>query len=265
MKDLSNNTELVLSGTQHQTVIDSSSDLLSKVICWDLRQLQGITTYDCVKDDAARKKAAQKLSQRNSMLTGAVVGGVLDAAGGDDSILDGILLGAMFGAVCSANQDKAVGRIGLVFWDGSHLALAVDQDEYTRLQSIAEANLLAPKPDVAPASTHCSLSREAMDNVLHRRSVSSMMFSFLFAMVTLIGSTTLINLIGGPPLTISSMPGVDLFQIAFAVISIGVIITSIVRFFMPQSYLLNTTEKTAYENAAAVDGQATVSQHEVKS
>ncbi|MCE2571845.1 hypothetical protein [Motilimonas eburnea] len=194
MKNIANNQNLSISGTWITQDRVNVTSLTSKIATWDLNQLQGLTTYECVKDDAARKKAAHALKLRNNMLTGAIAGGLFDASSGEDSVLDGVIYGAMFGAISTGSPDEGVGKVGLVFWDGSYLALEVNSAEFTLLQTIAESNSLKTSPAPAPACIKRSLSRKEMEDILRDRALSDLYYSIITAVFLLVGANTVPSL-----------------------------------------------------------------------
>lgn len=111
----------------------------SKKTVWDLSQLSNITTLDAIEDDENRKAIIAESKKGNHMLEGAVMGGVADAFIGDDGIVTGVILGALFGSMVEKNvqPEKALARIVLLFNDGTILPLEVDKAEYTKIQAMA--------------------------------------------------------------------------------------------------------------------------------
>lgn len=124
-------------------------------ICeYRLSQVQSITTIDSIENDTQRANAEyenserqRKSSQTGRILMGAAIGGALDAISGDDTILDGALLGSIFGWALSpgqADRREPVAHIMINFRDGESIALKVDRAGLSILLSNVKINLDGP-------------------------------------------------------------------------------------------------------------------------
>lgn len=102
---------------------------------WKLDQLKQII----ITDDFKRLRD----TTASNATKGAVVGGVVDSMMGDgDSIIDGVIVGAVVGGLFSDDQKivDSDGTVVLVFKDGLSIPVRLNNEEYTRLVSIAINN-----------------------------------------------------------------------------------------------------------------------------
>ena len=188
MIDLSSGHSLVISGNQLRKAFDKNTLLTSEIKCWDLLTIEAILTVDTLQDDQKRQEVLHRQRKRSNMLTGAVLGGLLDAGNGDDSIIDGVLIGAAFGSICTSSARDPKAQIGLLFSDGEHLSLEVDKHEYSRLQTIVASN---QKKGViqAESSKTRSLDSSEVGDILSKRSISSFMLKMMMGiMIIFIGA-----------------------------------------------------------------------------
>ncbi len=169
MINLARQTELVIAQNSLRAPIGSYTPLTAIIPEWDLKQLDTILTVDSLKDDETRKRAIHNRHRTSNTVLGAVVGGLLDASSGDDSIIDGVLLGAAFGAVCTSSPSDPKAQVGLLFSDGSHLSVEVDKSEYTQLQTMAAANQARQEPGSSCAYSERPLAFDEMNYVLSIR------------------------------------------------------------------------------------------------
>ena len=179
MRDLDTNGYLTIEQNQIRPALDSSTPIHKIIRVWDLSKLQTILTVDSLKDDEERKKALYKKRRTRNSLIGAIAGGVIDAETGEDSILDGVLLGAAFGAVCTTSPDKPMAQVGLLFCDGSYIAAEVDKEEYTKLQTLAAANQKQYSPGIEAAFIDRNLTKNEVDAILIARSNYSLVWGVL--------------------------------------------------------------------------------------
>lgn len=135
MRDISINTNLNIYGNEIIPSFRAHFDLMGTIKIWDLNQITSILTVDSLKNDELRKKEIHRRRKRSNILLGAVVGGLMDASEGDDSILDGVLIGAAFGAIATGSPSDPRAQIGILFQDGGTLSLDVSKEEYTLLQT----------------------------------------------------------------------------------------------------------------------------------
>lgn len=125
-----------------QEEIDSDTNLNGTITIWNLNALDSINVIDSISDDRTRKEIAFKRKRKNSVITWAVIGGALDASSGDDSILDGVLLGGLFGLASSGSVKEPEASILLTFTNGDRLGLIVNQKELLKLMEIPQQDNL---------------------------------------------------------------------------------------------------------------------------
>jgi len=107
----------------------------------EIRMDQIIDLLNYKKLQESEKEEYKKYIERlkNNIVSGAIIGGLIDASEGEDSILDGILLGATFGALATGREEpKAL--IGLLLSDGSVIPFEVNKEEFSILKSVAVEN-----------------------------------------------------------------------------------------------------------------------------
>ena len=176
MRDLSTGHGLQFEGDTLRRAFDAKDRIGTDVTVWHLSEIATLVTPDTIQDAERRAREAQAARSRNVLL-GGVAGGLLDAASGDDGILDGVLVGATFGYLTSNRPGPVTAQVGIVFRDGTSLCVEVDRDEYTRLQTAAAQALRAADPDAAarPAVEHRAMTRAEGREIiaLHKRRASS--------------------------------------------------------------------------------------------
>lgn len=109
MKDTNGNyLEFYIQNNEFKIVekLTVNTNLANKISTWNLKAIESINIMDSIEHDANRKKAVFKRKKRNNIITWAVIGGLLDGSDGNDSVIDGLLLGGLFGAVTSGNAAK---------------------------------------------------------------------------------------------------------------------------------------------------------------
>lgn len=150
---------------------------------WSLDHLEALVTSDTIEDARKQNEVMNRKRRNENILAGALFGGFLDASQGDDSILDGILLGAAFGALVSSNTSKPVAQVGLVFVDGSPIPVEVDKYEYNQLQTIALRNFKRGEFPNTPARVKKTLAKSDVDQVLESRGLNRMIVSVMAGVV----------------------------------------------------------------------------------
>jgi hypothetical protein len=121
-----------------QEVIDSDTNLNGTISTWNLSALDSINVIDSINDNKTRKEIAFQRKRKNNVITWAVIGGILDASSGDDSILDGVLLGGLFGLASSGSAEEPEASILLTFTNGDKLGLIVNKTELLKLMEIPQ-------------------------------------------------------------------------------------------------------------------------------
>ncbi|MDN5477410.1 MAG: hypothetical protein L0G48_02715 [Staphylococcus equorum] len=121
-----------------QEVIDSDTSLNGTVSTWNLSALDSINVIDSINDDKHRKEIEFKRKRKNNVITWAVIGSILDASSGDDSILDGVLLGGLFGLASSGSPKDPEASILLTFTNGDKLGLIVNKTELLKLMEVPQ-------------------------------------------------------------------------------------------------------------------------------
>jgi outer membrane lipoprotein SlyB len=188
MINLSNGTNLKLGDNLIREIRDPESDLTKPVSTWSLAHLELIVTTDSLADDKKRKAIEYKKRQKENAIVGAVVGGMLDGSDADDSILDGLLLGAAFGAVATSGPEKPMAKVGLVFSDGNTLSVKVNSKEYSRLQSIAARNAKNGKYPKNGAVRKVFPTKDDMDGALKVRAITQLKKYLIAGFVIALGT-----------------------------------------------------------------------------
>lgn len=129
---------------RHKTI----EELGEGVIEYRLDRVRKIVTIDSMDDDKKRSIAEQRdyeeqrIKNRNErVLLGGALGAGIDSLSGDDSVVDGMLLGGLFGYASSGSSKEArnpVAHIVIFFSDGEKLPLMVDQKAMSMLVSKVE-------------------------------------------------------------------------------------------------------------------------------
>lgn len=181
MKNIETKTSMTISGEKIKPILTSSTPITTRVREWNLSALETILTVDSLMDDETRKSALHQRRRNRYMFMGAVVGGLVDADKGSDSIVDGILLGAAFGAICTSSPAEPKAQVGLLFSDGSHLALEVNKDEYTQLQALAARR--KPADESKSAFTDRCLDKSEADSILTDRASKAFIIGIISAVL----------------------------------------------------------------------------------
>lgn len=147
---------------------------------WRLDAIKTIVTTQTLENSEARIAALNSdIEQRRmtNVALGGVAGAVIDGIGGEDTILDGVLLGAAFGFLVSPSKvtSDPTAKIGILFVNGESLALEVNSDEYTLLQAAA----LKEEKHIGEPKETLSLSKEQMISILDNRRQSSIQRRFV--------------------------------------------------------------------------------------
>ncbi|WP_336767057.1 MULTISPECIES: hypothetical protein [Acinetobacter] len=146
-----------------QEVIDSDTNLNGTISTWNLSALDSINVIDSINDDKTRKEIAFKRKRKNNVITWAVIGGILDASSGDDSILDGVLLGGLFGLASSGSAKEPEASILLTFTNGDKLGLIVNKTELLKLMEIPQ------QENIIDGKTVRVLSNKEQNQVIESR------------------------------------------------------------------------------------------------
>lgn len=191
MINLANGSTLELIDNQIREKRCSQSSLLRACKVWDLNHLDLIVTSDTLEDDRKRKALEHKKRRNNNIAMGAIAGGMIDGLSGEDSILDGVLIGAAFGAIGTSGPGEATAKVGLLFSDNESLTVEVDSEEYSRLQTVAKLNARAKRFPKGPSMTKKLATKEEMDGVLRDRAFGQLKVLLIAAFVMAIGSSFL--------------------------------------------------------------------------
>lgn len=140
MRDIVTDREYWIDGDELVPVVTKSTPLEGELEIWNLRSLVMLITADKIRDDTFRKEVLARIKRARRAAGGAVFGGFIDALSGDEGILDGVLLGAAFGALSPVGLDDPKATVGLLFSDGSYLVAEVDRCEYELLQARVASN-----------------------------------------------------------------------------------------------------------------------------
>jgi hypothetical protein len=183
MREIVTGTPYILRGAE--LVIQNISARLSldaKVCAYDMNQAVHMVTSDTLDDDRMRQHIQNRKKRSGNILLGAVMGGLIDGSHGDDSVLDGIIVGAAFGAICSSNSADPRAKIGLIFADGETLTLSVDKEEYAQLNTHMAKNQILP---AALSQSKCErpLTLVEKNSVLCDRMLSSLLKKGMQAML----------------------------------------------------------------------------------
>lgn len=221
--------ELIIKLGQHyatiQEALNSDTNLQGTVTSWNLKALDSINVVDSINDDRQRKEVAFKRKRKNNVLTWALVGGLVDASSGDDSIIDGVLLGGMFGYASSGSVEKPEARILLTFTNGDKLGVIVDQDELLQVLEVKQEDNLIDGKFVR------SLSKTQKDVVLDSRRLDEQTSYLILACLCLFGGFFLNGFLN---LTVEDVPhgqlllnfatwGIGLTGLGFALLGCGVL------------------------------------------
>lgn len=226
MRNIELQTSMKISGKKLKPLLNASTPITIQIREWNLDQLETILTVDSVDDYEKRKKALHQRRRTKNMLLGGVVGGLI-ANSGDDSIVDGVLLGAAFGAICTSSPEEPKAQVGLLFSDGSHLAVEVNKDEYTQLQTLSVSSHRQDVENFQSAFRDRSLTTSEVNSILNDRATNAFIRRIILAII--IGATPLTL-----PLTFSFLLNIvgtaqelELPQIIFSILPFIAILGSI--------------------------------------
>lgn len=163
--NVNDGTELVIHDGLLAEPLSGDTSLAGPIQAWDLDTIATITTYESLNEHAAKLREEYTERKNGNIIKGAIMGGLMDAAIGDDSIIDGIILGAAFSAVATNSAGVPKALIGVVFTDGNTLALEVDKYDYTQLQAFAQAS----KKKETPSQVDIPLDKGIIEIVLDER------------------------------------------------------------------------------------------------
>jgi len=261
--NLANGKSLDLIDNQIRETRFAQSSLLNTCKVWDLAHLDLIVTSDTIEDDRKRKTLEHKKRRNNNIATGAIAGGLIDGLSGDDSILDGVLIGAAFGAIATSGPGEATAKVGLLFSDNESLTVKVNGHEYSQLQTIAKQNARYKRFPKGPSLTKQKATRKEMDGVLRDRAVGQLKILLIAAFVIAIGSNVLAALASSAP---SSAAQADEFisfvgEFAKGIPYVGVglgmllVVVAFVGIIRPESQLRND-EKERYASLSTTRTKA---------
>ena len=189
MLNLSNGKYLELFNGAIRECLSPEANLAKNRIMWNLDHLDLIVTTDTIQDDRKRKAIEHKKRRSGNIVMGAIVGGLLDGSEGDDSIVDGALLGAAFGAVATSGPESATAKVGLLFSDNESLTVEVDADEYSQLQTIAEQNARRGQFNNESSAKETPLTKDDMDRTLTNRALRQLKILLIAAVVIALGTS----------------------------------------------------------------------------
>lgn len=155
---------------------------------WDLTKLEKMFVGDSLESSKRRNETEHRTQLGTNIAAGAALGGLLDASNGDDSIVDGIILGGAAGAFMTSDEDEEEAKIGLIFSDGEILNLNVDMDEFTIIGSRLTSNKIKGV-NTGASMTKRQLRREDIELIHDKRRTSKGMSNFLIFIMALAGLT----------------------------------------------------------------------------
>lgn len=176
MKLVSNGSELYIATDNNQNPVairkkvGRQTDLSKLQTQWNLSNLVNIITNDTLQNDQSRIDAQYKRDIAINMMLGAITGGVIDNMIGDDSIINGVLIGTAFGAIAT-NKKNPVAQVGLIFTDGESIAVEVDKHEYSTLQTFCIGNLkqIQDGSQSVPTKEHVKHNEQEYEAVASQR------------------------------------------------------------------------------------------------
>jgi hypothetical protein len=157
--------------------------------------LSDITTIEPIEIDAERQKKLRSNAVKKGVATGAVVGAVVDVLSPGDSIIDGIILGALAGWLFAADKKEPVAHLTLRFNDGVSLPVIVGRDDLTQMMAIIETSKQQSRSEVGSSHTLRHLTPDEIAT-LQRRSAREK--SGRLAFQTLILSFVVLTLLFDP-------------------------------------------------------------------
>lgn len=154
---------------------------------YDLGQLTDITTVEPIEIDEQRQATLRNSTVMKNVCTGAVAGAAIDYLSPGDSIVNGILVGAMVGWFFAPAKKDPVAHLVLHFSDGETLPVTGDRVALTHLISCISAN--GTIDNSTPTCSHRvrALTRSEKDmRHQHRsreKSISRALIAFLITFV----------------------------------------------------------------------------------
>lgn len=180
MKNLETGATMIEAGGFLTEQLSAASRIDAPRYRWNLAEIASIVTTDTLASAVARDAAVRQARTRRT-LTGAVIGGAVDFTMGNDSILDGVLLGAAFGYLTSDSPQKITAKVGIIFNDGEALSLEVDATEYALLQTAAHRSLAKPAGGSNPSRTSYAVNLYDAEDVLGKRRHKDAIAIMIFA------------------------------------------------------------------------------------
>ena len=255
MRRLPSGKKLDLSGGKIREKNSPHTSLSNNCRTWDMAHLDLIVTSDTIEDDRKRKAIEHKKRRNGNVVMGAIVGGLIDGSDGEDSILDGVLLGATFGAIATSGPGAAAAKVGLLFSDNESLTVEVDSNEYSHLQTIAEQNARHGQFPEGPSVKTISPTKDDMEIALRDRAVDQLKKLLIAAFVIALGSSVVAAMVSsGPSGAVGPTGATMLFafsEIAKGLPYIGVglgmilVVAGFMGIFRPES-ILKADEEEVY-------------------
>ena len=129
---------------------------------YNLQQLSDITTIEPIEIDAERQEKLRCNSVKKGVATGAVVGAVVDVLNPGDSIIDGIILGALAGWLFAADKKEPVAHLTLRFNDGVSLPVILGREDLTQMMAIIETSKHQSRSEAGASHTLRRLTPDEM-------------------------------------------------------------------------------------------------------
>lgn len=249
MIDLSNGRELGIAKNQLRRSLSGEMRIDAAIEAWDLTQLDTMLTIDSLADDEKRKKIIASQRKKNNIGLGALVGGIIDASSGEDSIVDGVLLGAAFGAVCSSSASNPRAQVGLLFKDGSHVSVDVDKNEYTQLQTQVASNKLNNVGFSSPACIKRPLTRDEIDYILDARSSNALLLGLAVVFLLMLAPSLMINVFFPSMNYLVDMDRIQtLAGIFLSIVAVFIVVKNSVNMTNKENLLRDHEEKIFYHS-----------------
>jgi hypothetical protein len=132
--------DLNISGEELHTSIRFNTEIDSMLDTYNLKMLKDILVLESIGADEERQSTVRSENVVSHMVAGAIIGGGIDAMSFGDSIMDGIIAGAVIGYLFAPLKKDPLARVTLVFADGFCFAVTVDRDALNHLVSICSTN-----------------------------------------------------------------------------------------------------------------------------
>jgi hypothetical protein len=136
----SSGVELDITGEELRTSISLNTKTDSMLDVYHLNMLVDILVVGSIESDEKRQGIIRSKSVTSHMAAGAIIGGGIDALSSGDSILDGILVGAVLGYLFAPSKKDPLARVTLVFADGFSFAVSLDRDALNHLVAVGSIN-----------------------------------------------------------------------------------------------------------------------------